>query len=296
MTLAGSAGSGRFGLLLAALILLGWLISLIGLLRFDLLSLPLPALLAAVLLRTFLQTGLFIVGHDAMHGVLLPLSSRWNDRLGALALALYAALPYRRCRLQHQRHHRCTASTADPDFHPDPRAGFLAWYGRFMAGYLSAGQMGRLLAGWASVLAGCLLAAAGPFDWAGPLALAGPFQLAGLFQLARPFQLAAPLDAAGPLRLLLRVLLVCTLPLLLSSLQLFGFGTYLPHRAQRAGLSRPQATAPASLNLPGWLSLLSCFHFGYHLEHHQNPELAWFALPAQRRRRLAALATAGAAA
>lgn len=255
MSHPGSAGSTRLGLLLAALILLGWLISLIGLLLVDLRLLPWPVLLGAVLLRTLLQTGLFIVGHDAMHGVLLPASPRWNDRFGALVLALYAALPYRSCRLKHHRHHRCTASEADPDFHPDPAAGFLPWYARFMAGYLSAGQMGRLLAGW-----GLVLIAA---RWLSP---------------------------AGPLQ----VLLVCTVPLLLSSLQLFGFGTYLPHRGQRLGLGRGSAAAPASLNLPGWLSLLACFHFCYHLEHHQNPELAWFALPGQRRRRLALLALAGA--
>ncbi len=257
MSHPGSAGSTRSGLLLAALILLGWLISLIGLLRLNLLSLPWPVLLGAVLLRTLLQTGLFIVGHDAMHGVLLPASPRWNDRLGALVLTLYAALPYRRCRLQHHRHHQHTASAADPDFHPDPAAGFLPWYARFMAGYLSPGQMARLLTGWGLVL----LASCG-------------------------------LSSAGPLQVLLQVLLVCTVPLLLSSLQLFGFGTYLPHRGQRWALGRLSAAAPASLNLPGWLSLLACFHFCYHLEHHQNPALAWFELPAQRRRRLARLALA----
>jgi len=251
------SGSQR-GLLLAALILLGWLVSLIGLLSLDLSALAGPSILIpaalAVLLRTLLQTGLFIVGHDAMHGVLVPHARRWNGRLGALALALYAALPYRACRRNHRRHHRCTASVSDPDFHPEPAAGFLGWYVRFMAGYLSAAQMGRLLAAW------------------------------GLLAL-----LARGLSPTGPLN----VLLFCTLPLLLSSLQLFGFGTYLPHRGQRSGPGRAAADAPTSLNLPGWLSLLACFHFGYHLEHHQNPALAWFELPAQRRRRLA-LAPAGA--
>lgn len=258
MNLTRTGSGSQRGLLLAALILLGWLVSLIGLLGLDLSILAGPSILIpaalAVLLRTLLQTGLFIVGHDSMHGVLMPHARRCNDRLGALALALYAALPYRACRRNHQRHHRCTASVSDPDFHPEPAAGFLGWYVRFMAGYLSAAQMGRLLAAWAL------------------LAL-----------------LARGLSPTGPLN----VLLFCTLPLLLSSLQLFGFGTYLPHRGQRSGPGRAAADAPASLNLPGWLSLLACFHFGYHLEHHQNPGLAWFELPAQRRRRLA-LAPAGA--
>lgn len=252
MNLTGCASSSqRKGLLLAALILLGWLISLITLLQLDLggsdwlQAWPQRSagLLAAVLLRTFLHTGLFIVGHDAMHGVLAPGAERFNDRLGGLALGLYAALPYGPCRRKHRCHHAATASAGDPDFHADPRAGFWGWYRRFMAGYLTPSQMGRLLGGWAL------------------LAL-----------------LACRLSPTGPAN----VLLFCTLPLLLSSLQLFGFGTYLPHRAQRPPLSQ---TTPSSLALPPWLSLLACFHFGYHHEHHRNPSLAWFELPTERQGR-----------
>jgi beta-carotene ketolase (CrtW type) len=80
---------------------------------------------------------------------------------------------------------------------------------------------------------------------------------------------------------IVRVLLFTTLPLLLSSLQLFVFGTYLPHRVQR----HPKRHAhPISLDLPPWLSLLACFHFGYHREHHDNPGLSWYELPAVRAR------------
>lgn len=231
------------GLLLAGVILLAWLASLLGLLSLDLTRLhgvPLVALVAAATVgRTLLQTGLFIVGHDAMHGVLLLERRAWNDALGAVALALYAALPYRACRLNHHHHHRFTASAGDPDFHGDPSAGALAWYGRFMAGYLSPAQMTRLLGGW------------GLLAW-----------------------FACWLHPAG----WINVLLFCTFPLLLSSLQLFVFGTYLPHRRQRLPYLR---TTSDSLDLPPWLSLLACFHFGYHREHHDCPHLAWFELPAE---------------
>jgi beta-carotene ketolase (CrtW type) len=74
------------------------------------------------------------------------------------------------------------------------------------------------------------------------------------------------------------VLLFCTLPLMLSSLQLFVVGTYLPHRR-----SSDRAQHIDSLGLPEWLSLLACYHFGYHLEHHQDPQLAWHELPRRRR-------------
>ncbi|MEY4430711.1 MAG: hypothetical protein RLZZ533_647, partial [Cyanobacteriota bacterium] len=190
-----------------------------------------------------LHTGLFIVGHDAMHGVLLPHQPRWNHRLGACALGLYAALAYGRCRRNHRRHHRHTAGAADPDFHPDPTAGPGRWYLRFMAGYLTPGQMLRLLTVWGALVL---------FTW--------------------------PANHACWLNLLL----FCSLPLALSSLQLFVFGTYLPHRRQR---SAGAAVGPASLDWPAWLSLLACFHFGYHREHHDRPDLAWFELPSLRRQR-----------
>ena len=228
--------------------MLGWLVSLAGLLSWDLTATQLArpsvwlALFFGVVGRTLLQTGLFIVGHDAMHGVLWPHWRYGNALLGRIALGLYAALPYQACCRNHQHHHLFTASAADPDFHGDPAAGAIAWYARFMAGYLTWGQMGQLLTGWTVLaLIACRLA---PFAW-------------------------------------LNVLLFCTVPLLLSSLQLFVFGTYLPHRGQRLPQRRPHAD---SLELAPWLSLLACFHFGYHREHHEAPTLAWFELPAQRRR------------
>ena len=223
--------------------MLGWLASLVGLLSLDLGQLSWLALAAALVGRTVLQTGLFIVGHDAMHGVLLTGGGKWNDRIGALALACYAALPYGPCRRNHRSHHQAPASADDPDFHADPHVGVWGWYGRFMAGYLTPWQMTRLLGGW--VLLALIAEAFSPTGW-------------------------------------INVLLFCTLPLLLSSLQLFLIGTYLPHRGQRAPLSRAR---PDSLNLPSWLSLLACFHFGYHREHHERPDLAWFELPAEHRRR-----------
>ena len=228
------------GIALATAITSAWLFSLLALLSVDLASQSLSLVVLAIGLRTFLQTGLFIIGHDAMHGVLLPLRAGANQRLGQLALALYACLPYERCLRNHRQHHRAPGSRQDPDVQDG--AGPLAWYGRFMAGYLGAGQMASLLTSWAV----CLL-----FAWQ---------------HTATPG---------------LAVVLVCILPLVLSSLQLFAFGTYLPHRG--AGLALGPGHQARSLDLPVWLSFLACYHFGYHREHHQSPGLPWFALPAQRR-------------
>jgi beta-carotene ketolase (CrtW type) len=75
-------------------------------------------------------------------------------------------------------------------------------------------------------------------------------------------------------------LLFWGLPAILSSLQLFYFGTFLPHRhgADAFG-DRHRARSNA---YPPLLSLLTCFHFGYHHEHHRAPGVPWWRLPAER--------------
>jgi beta-carotene/zeaxanthin 4-ketolase len=75
-------------------------------------------------------------------------------------------------------------------------------------------------------------------------------------------------------------LLFWGLPAILSSLQLFYFGTYLPHRR---GAEEFTDRHRARSNDLGYLaSLLSCFHFGYHHEHHRSPGTPWWALPRLR--------------
>jgi beta-carotene ketolase (CrtW type) len=78
---------------------------------------------------------------------------------------------------------------------------------------------------------------------------------------------------------------------LLSSLQLFLVGTFLPHRGQDHNPGENQGDdlgedrhRSISLALPEGLSLLACYHFGYHREHHRAPQLAWHQLPQEYRR------------
>ncbi len=78
-----------------------------------------------------------------------------------------------------------------------------------------------------------------------------------------------------------RLLVFWALPAILSAVQLFYFGTYLPHRAEEDGFLDDHRSR--SNDLPWILSLLTCFHFGYHHEHHDNPSVPWWRLPAQRR-------------
>ncbi|MFM8974991.1 MAG: fatty acid desaturase [Vulcanococcus sp.] len=239
-------------LLLTSTILFAWVVSLFTWLLISPHQLGWWGLFLSVLIRVQLQTGLFIVAHDAMHGVLWRGQPRWNDGIGAFALGLYAGLSYKTCRRNHHRHHQRTATSDDPDFPSDRQAGFWWWYAQFMTGYLSWRQMLTLLSGWAVL--GVLMVRLNPSVWS-------------------------------------NLLLFCVVPLLLSSLQLFLFGTYLPHRCQR----RPQcAVHPRSLHLPAWLSLLTCFHFGYHREHHDHPGLSWFELPLVRARHGSSLTFAAA--
>ncbi|MBD2256501.1 fatty acid desaturase [Pseudanabaena sp. FACHB-2040] len=67
------------------------------------------------------------------------------------------------------------------------------------------------------------------------------------------------------------------LPSFLSSLQLFFFGTFLPHREPNGGYSNRHRAK--TYPLPTWLSFLACYHFGFHEEHHEHPHIPWWYLP-----------------
>ena len=76
------------------------------------------------------------------------------------------------------------------------------------------------------------------------------------------------------------LLLFWAAPALVSAAQLFTFGTWLPHRHARDAFADRHRARTSEF---GWLaSLLNCFHFGYHLEHHQSPGTPWWALPRYR--------------
>ena len=78
-----------------------------------------------------------------------------------------------------------------------------------------------------------------------------------------------------------RALLFWGLPAILSSFQLFYFGTYLPHRHEDEEAFGDEHNARSN-DFPVVASLLTCFHFGYHHEHHEHPHVPWWRLPAFR--------------
>ncbi|MEM6763023.1 MAG: fatty acid desaturase [Pseudomonadota bacterium] len=85
------------------------------------------------------------------------------------------------------------------------------------------------------------------------------------------------------------VLAFYALPAVLSSFQLFYFGTYRPHRLEEAEAFEDEHNSRTD-DFPWLVSLFTCFHFGYHHEHHLSPGTPWWRLPAVRRARIEAQA------
>lgn len=72
------------------------------------------------------------------------------------------------------------------------------------------------------------------------------------------------------------------LPAVLSTFQLFYFGTYLPHRHQPDNPHRSRSQGKNHL----W-AFLSCYFFGYHYEHHDKPGTPWWMLWQEKERNAA---------
>jgi beta-carotene ketolase (CrtW type) len=78
----------------------------------------------------------------------------------------------------------------------------------------------------------------------------------------------------------INLILFWIVPPILSSLQLFYFGTFLTHRKPKEGYNNSHHTQ--STSLPVFLSFITCYYFGYHEEHHEHPHVPWWRLPAIR--------------
>lgn len=201
-------------------------------------TLSLGVYLLILPLLTFLYVGLFITGHDAMHGLVSPKHPLINAMIGRLAVWCYALFDYKKLLVEHWKHHSTPGEPlSDPDFHDGTHKSFIGWYLHFMWHYTSIWQLVRI---------------------------------------ACAVQLLVCLGGISETR----IMLAFGIPGLLSSLQLFYFGTYLPHReSSEPFVDRHNAR---SNRYPVWLSFVTCYHFGYHLEHHRYPKVPWWALPQVR--------------
>jgi beta-carotene ketolase (CrtW type) len=77
------------------------------------------------------------------------------------------------------------------------------------------------------------------------------------------------------------LILFWIIPPLLSTFQLFYFGTYLPHRELSEPYTDAHRTRSNDYNV--FWSFLSCYHFGYHWEHHEYTHIPWWRLPKIRK-------------
>jgi beta-carotene ketolase (CrtW type) len=84
---------------------------------------------------------------------------------------------------------------------------------------------------------------------------------------------------------MVQIVLLYGMPALGSSLQLFYFGTFRPHRHVEGEAVQHfhDHHNTRSEDFGTLASLATCFHFGYHLEHHRRPDVPWWALPQARR-------------
>jgi beta-carotene/zeaxanthin 4-ketolase len=232
------ARQAAIGLGLAAAIVLAWLATMIcGVFLFRIGRDPAALALLLIGLQSWLNVGLFIVAHDAMHGSLAPFRPRLNRAVGRLCLALYAGFSYDRLIRAHMAHHRHAGGTDDPDFHAADPHRFWPWYATFMRTYFGWREFG-ILAAIAALAVGVLR--------------------------VRPEN----------------ALVFWALPAVASSVQLFYFGTYLPHRHKDAPFRDRHNARSNAYSWP--VSLLTCFHFGYHHEHHAHPGVPWWRLPRVR--------------
>ncbi|WP_176723290.1 fatty acid desaturase [Roseivirga misakiensis] len=71
------------------------------------------------------------------------------------------------------------------------------------------------------------------------------------------------------------LILIWMLPAVLSTLQLFYFGTYLPHRGIHETGNQHKSR---SQKLNHFVAFITCYFFGYHYEHHASPGTPWWQL------------------
>ena len=218
-----------------------WLTSLIFFWRLDVVNLPWILIIAGVGLRTFLHTGLFIIVHDSIHGV-VSMNQKINNSIGYLGAFLYALLPYQTLADNHHQHHRYPATEKDPDYYQEDPQNFWLWYVSFMKHYQKGKQFWILFWGM-TIIFWCLIA----------------------------------LHVA-----ISNIFLFWVIPIILSSLQLFLFGIFLPHR--QLDEKHSDRHRARSSNYSVFWSFISCYHFGYHWEHHQYPYLPWYQLPYTRQK------------
>ena len=217
------------GILIAIVILFLWLGHLVYSLLYVETDFSSIFFYLHILIQAFLYTGLFITGHDAMHGSVAK-NRKVNDVIGHISTTLFAFLSFRVLAKKHYMHHLYPASEKDPDFSVKSN-NFFVWWFSFMRNYTTWWQI---------------------------ILMAITFNI--LLIWFDEFQ----------------VIFFWVLPAVISTFQLFFFGTWLPHRRPLTEDMKPYNARTLRKN--HFLAMISCYFFGYHWEHHQSPTTPWWRL------------------
>ncbi|NJM74827.1 MAG: beta-carotene ketolase [Acaryochloridaceae cyanobacterium RU_4_10] len=228
------------GIFISLIIISLWFFSLKYCLFYDICGSKKIFLPFIIFIRTFLQTGLFITAHDAMHETIFTENQKINCLIGSTSTTLYAFLMYKPLLVKHKLHHSYPSSASDPDFYDGQKPIILSWYFKFMKSYFEPKQIWIVIGGISFV-----------------------------------FALGYALNISN-----LNLITFWILPMILSSFQLFYFGTFLPHRRTVQGYIDRHCAR--STGYSAFWSFLACYHFGYHWEHHAYPNTPWYRLPLLR--------------
>ncbi len=79
----------------------------------------------------------------------------------------------------------------------------------------------------------------------------------------------------------LRIISFWVIPAILSTFQLFYFGTYKPHKKPHSDKMKPHNARSLSKN--HFWAMISCYFFGYHYEHHSFPNIPWWRLSKKKK-------------
>jgi len=217
------------GVLIAFIIICAWAANLFYSLSEVGMDFASPYFYLHLILQTYLFTGLFITGHDAMHGTVSK-NRAVNQFVGYLTVFLYAGMFYRTLIKYHGMHHMYPGTEKDPDYSVKSQ-NFFAWWFRFMLHYVT---------------------------WIQLVIMAVLYNVLTIWFDPWP------------------VIAFWAAPAILSTFQLFYFGTYIPHRiphTEQMGVHKARTLRKSHL-----LAMLSCYFFGYHREHHESPRTPWWQL------------------
>lgn len=217
------------GILIAFIIIALWSVHLFYILTYVDVNFTSLLFYVHILIQAYLYTGLFITGHDAMHGTVSK-NKLINRYAGSIAAFLFAGLSYRKLLKNHFAHHHKPGEDDDPDYSMNSQ-NFFVWWFLFMKRYLSVIQI---------------------------------ITMAVIFNVLKLWFNE------------MSIWFFWVLPVVLSTFQLFYFGTYKPHRRPHTDDMLPHK---ARTQIPNHLlAMLSCYFFGYHYEHHENPRIPWWQL------------------